>query len=75
MATYLLQLGGITFDAYSTPDILPNGGRREMNLWKLPGGTRVIDPTGPDNMDIRLGGHQRGRHRFFLSEMQNAIDV
>jgi len=31
MATDLLQLGGITFDAYSTPDILPNGGRQEMN--------------------------------------------
>ena len=31
MATDLLQLDGITFDAYSTPDILPNGGRQEMN--------------------------------------------
>lgn len=54
MATQLdtLSIGGITFDAFSTPDLIPGGGKQMLTVHKLPGGARVIDVLGRDDNDI-----------------------
>ena len=60
-----LSLGGITFDAFSTPDLIPGGGRQWTVVHKLPGGARVIDTLGRDDMDIAWRG------TFFSSDAMN----
>jgi len=52
----VLSIGGITFDAFSTPDLIPGGGRQATVVHKLPGGARVIDTLGRDDMDITWRG-------------------
>lgn len=59
MARDVLMLGGIVFDDFSTPAHMPFGGEQAMIVHKLPGGSRVIDTLGPDDMDIHWTG------RFF----------
>src|SRR4051812_12743879 len=55
MATDVLILGGIVFDEWSTPEKLPFGGKQAVAVHKLPGGARVVDTLGPDEMDITFG--------------------
>lgn len=55
MSTDVLVLGGILFDDWSTPDKMPFGGKQAMAVHKLPGGARVVDTLGPDEMDITFG--------------------
>ena len=52
----ILSLGGFTFSGFSPPDLLPVGGKQEMNIHKLPGGARVIDILGPQEDDISWRG-------------------
>ena len=54
MATDQLILGPLAFDDWSTPSRLPFGGKQAMAVHKLPGGARVVDTLGPDEMDIRF---------------------
>ena len=56
MATDQLILGGLTFDDWSTPERMPFGGKQAMAVHKLPGGSRVIDTLGPDEMDLTWSG-------------------
>ena len=56
MATDQLILGGIVFDDWMTPGDMPFGGKQAMKIHKLPGGSRVIDILGPDEMDIKFKG-------------------
>jgi hypothetical protein len=53
----VLQLGGIAFTGYSTPDVMMGGGRQAMVIHKLPGGMRVIDTLGPDEANVAWRGH------------------
>ena len=57
MATDVLMLGGIAFTGYSTPDVMSGGGQQAMVVHKLPGGSRVIDTLGPDEMQAVWRGH------------------
>jgi hypothetical protein len=57
MATDVLMLGGIAFTGYSTPDVMTGGGQQAMVVHKLPGGSRVIDTLGPDEMQAAWRGH------------------
>jgi hypothetical protein len=57
MAQDVLNLGGVTFTAYSTPDVMGAGGKQIMIVHKLPGGSRVIDTLGPDENQISWRGH------------------
>src|SRR6516164_5551085 len=52
----VLRLGGFTFTGFSPPEILPVGGHQAMVIHKLPGGARVIDTLGRDDMDISWRG-------------------
>lgn len=56
MATDQLILGSLIFDDWSTPSKAPFGGKQAMALHKLPGGARVADTLGPDEMDIPFSG-------------------
>jgi hypothetical protein len=51
-----LILGGIAFDAFSTPSGLPGGGKQAAVVHKLPGGDRVVDLLGPDEADLSWSG-------------------
>jgi len=62
----VLQLGGFQFSGFSIPDLMPLGGRQNMTIHKLPGGSRVIDTLGPDEHDISWRG------QFF---QDNAINI
>ena len=50
------SLGGLFFDGFSTPAELPFGGKQQMHVHKLPGGSRVIDCMGPDDEDRHIKG-------------------
>jgi hypothetical protein len=65
MSTDQLILGGIVFDSWSTPESIPFGGDQALKVHKLPGGSRVIDILGPDEMDIAFKG-------IFWNEAANA---
>jgi len=52
----VLTLGGVTFDAYSTPSSIGAGGKQSMVVHKLPGGNRVVDTLGPDEENIAWRG-------------------
>ena len=56
MATDVLILGGLVFDDWSTPNKIPFGGKHSAAVHKLPGGSRVVDTLGPDEMDIAFTG-------------------
>lgn len=66
----VLTLGGITFDAYSTPSSIGAGGKQSMVVHKLPGGNRVVDTLGPDEDNITWKGE------FFGSDsVSNALTL
>ncbi len=56
MAQDVLILGPVAFTDFSTPSHMPFGGEQAMVVHKLPGGSRVIDTLGPDDMDISWHG-------------------
>lgn len=51
MSLDVLVLGPFVFDDWSAPERLPGGGRHNLITHKLPGGGRVIDAMGPDDID------------------------
>jgi hypothetical protein len=57
--TVLLTLGGIIFQDFEVPDVIPIGGDQSLVVHKLPGGSRVIDAMGADHRDIAWSGRFR----------------
>src|SRR5580693_6397876 len=57
--TVLLTLGGIIFQDFEVPDVIPIGGEQALVVHKLPGGSRVIDAMGADHRDIAWSGRFR----------------
>lgn len=68
-----LTLGGITFDGFSTPSKIPLGGAQAMVVHKLPGGSRVIDTLGPDDMDISWSGRLWGDNAMGIANQLDAM--
>lgn len=58
----VLLLGPIVFRDYSAPEKMAFGGEQMMSVHRLPGGSRVIDTLGPDDMDLHWHG------RFFAND-------
>lgn len=56
MPSDVLILGGVVFDAFSTPSAMGAGGKQDLVVHKLPGGSRVIDTLGPDEDNIVWSG-------------------
>lgn len=56
MATDILVLGLVEFTDFAVPEKMPFGGKLAAQVHKLPGGQRVIDTLGPDDMDISWSG-------------------
>src|ERR1039458_34661 len=53
-------LGPITFSELEVPEKAPWGGKQHLIIHKLPGGMRVIDAMGRDDMDIAWSGILEG---------------
>jgi hypothetical protein len=51
VSTDVLILGPFVFTDFSVPERLPFGGRQQMHIHRMPGGSRVIDCMGPDDID------------------------
>lgn len=75
MPTDLLSLGGIVFDDWSTPSEMPFGGNQALKIHKLPGGSRVIDILGPDEMDIAFRGILWGPDADVRAGALNALRI
>lgn len=60
--TDVMFLGPVIFTDFSKPGPLQFGGRQAMAMHKLPGGARVIDTLGQDDMDLTWSG------RFYQSD-------
>ena len=73
MATDFLVLGGIVFDDWSTPDRMPFGGAQITAVHKLPGGARVVDTLGPDEMDIQFTGVMYAGNAVGVAESLDAL--
>lgn len=59
-----LTLGGVKFDGFSTPSEMMGGGKQNMVVHKLPGGSRVIDTLGPDEANITWNGFFFGNNAY-----------
>ena len=55
MADFLL-LGPVTFQSFELPGAIGFGGAQRLAVHRLPGGARVIDAMGPDDMPIAWSG-------------------
>ncbi len=62
MAQDVLLLGPVAFKDFSTPDRMAFGGEQMMAVHRLPGGSRVVDVLGPDDIDLHWHG------RFFADD-------
>jgi hypothetical protein len=58
MAT--VTIGGISLSEWEIPERINFGGKQQVTVHKLIGGTRVIDAMGPDPDDVRWSGRFRG---------------
>lgn len=64
MALDVLTLGPFVFDDFSVPEKLPFGGRQKLTVHKLPGGSRVVDAMGPDDIERNWTGTLWGQDAF-----------
>jgi hypothetical protein len=51
MPTDFLTLGPFVFTDFSVPERMPFGGKQQMHIHRMPGGSRVIDAMGSDDID------------------------
>lgn len=68
-----LSIGGIAFDAFATPEHMPFGGDHALVIHKLPGGARVVDALGPDDMDIHWTGRFWGNNAVLRAQAIDAL--
>ena len=68
-----LVLGGISFDDWSTPDKMPFGGKQITAVHRLPGGARVVDTLGPDEMDVQFTGMMYANNAYGVADALDAI--
>lgn len=68
-----VTLGDFTFKNFELPASLPFGGSQSTSVKKLPGGKRIIDVMGRDDVDISWSGmfkginsHERAKYLDFL---------
>jgi hypothetical protein len=73
MTTDTLVLGGIAFDDWSTPDKMPFGGKQITAVHRLPGGARVVDTLGPDEMDISFTGMMYENNAIGVADQLDAL--
>ncbi len=75
----ILLLGPVAFTDYSAPQHMPFGGEQAMVVHKLPGGSRVIDVLGPNDMDLcwhgRFWGDGAYSTALLLDTMRRAGQV
>lgn len=55
-----LVIGGISLSDWEIPERINFGGRQQVVVHKLIGGTRIVDAMGPDPTDVTWSGRFRG---------------
>ena len=75
MSSDIMILGGVVFDGHDAPSGMPFGGKHAFEVHKLPGGRRVVDLLGPDEMDIAWSGHFYGDDAYDKAMILNGIRI
>lgn len=60
----VLTLGGIVFDDFSAPAEMMGGGKQQLVIHKLPGGSRSINTLGPDEANPTWSGFFYGNDAY-----------
>jgi hypothetical protein len=74
MTTDTLVLGSIAFDDWSTPDRMPFG-KQITAVHRLPGGARVVDTLGPDEMDIQFTNMMYADNAYGVADQLDSLDI
>jgi hypothetical protein len=75
ISTDILILGPLVFIDFSPPERMPFGGKQAMAVHKYIGGSRVIDTTGPDDMDIHWSGFFFGEEAMANARTLDALRI
>src|SRR5581483_8564154 len=75
ISTDILILGPMVFDNFSPPERMPFGGKQSLTVHKYVGGSRVIDTTGPDDMDIQWSGFFFGSDAMANAQTIDALRI
>ena len=70
--TVLLQLGSLALEGFEVPGRIVFGGAQSLAVHKLPGGVRIVDTMGPDDIDLAWSGVISGGN---ASERARLLDV
>jgi hypothetical protein len=81
-----LVLGDLVFDPSSStldvPDKMPWGGAQRIGVHQLPGGVRIVDAMGPDDLDITWSGMffgpgatEKGRYLDYLRKRGGPVTL
>jgi hypothetical protein len=73
--TVALTLGGVLFADFEVPEKINFGGQQVLVTHKLPGGQRIIDAMGRDDMPIRWSGRFRGSSAEFRARSLDFLRV
>jgi hypothetical protein len=75
MSNVTLLLGPISFQDFEVPPNINIGGAQRLVIHRLPGGTRVIDALGRDDMDISFSGTFSGRNATLRARLIDEMRV
>jgi hypothetical protein len=75
MATDVLVLGSIAFDSWSTPEKMPFGGKQELVVHQLPGGSRVVDTLGPVEKNIIFTGQMYENNAYGVADELDSMRI
>ena len=70
-----LVLGPVQFAGIEVPQVIAWGGAQKMVVHKLPGGARVIDVMGRDDMDLTWSGYLEGPYAVQRAQELDALRV
>ena len=75
MSNVALLLGPIAFQDFEVPSNINIGGAQRLVIHRLPGGTRVIDTLGRDDMNIMFSGTFSGPDATLRARSLDAMRV
>ena len=86
MPTPTIVLGDLVFDpgytTFDVPDKMPWGGAQRLGVHQLPGGIRIVDAMGPDDLDLTWSGMffgpdatEKGRYLDYLRKRGGPVTL
>lgn len=73
MADTAVILGGVTFTGFEIPEKINFGGRQQVAVHRLIGGSRVVDAMGPDPEPVKWQGQFRGPNALARAQALDEI--